>query len=84
MKKRKKKSNKQSGREIIADVKRREVEWRKERRKERWRICKSHIMLWGTFISFFLLKYIIVLFSKQRLLYDRYRQITMTIIIKNL
>ena len=55
MKKRKKKSNKQSRREIIADVKRREVEWRKERRKERWRICKSHIMLWGTFISFFLL-----------------------------
>ena len=49
MKKRKKKSNKQSGREIIADVKRREVEWR----KERWRICKSHIILWGTFISFF-------------------------------
>ena len=49
MKKRKKKSNKQSGREIIADVKRREAEWR----KERWRICKSHIMLWGTFISFF-------------------------------
>ena len=53
MKKRKKKSNKQSRREIIADVKRREVEWRKERRKERWRICKSHIILWGTFISFF-------------------------------
>ena len=53
MKKRKKKSNKQSRREIIADVKRREVEWRKERRKERWRICKSHIILWGIFISFF-------------------------------
>mgnify|MGYP003197539614 CR=1 FL=1 len=53
MKKRKKKSNKQSRREIIADVKRREAEWRKERRKERWRICKSHIILWGTFISFF-------------------------------
>ena len=53
MKKQKKKSNKQSRREIIADVKRREVEWRKERRKERWRICKSHIILWGTFISFF-------------------------------
>ena len=53
MKKRKKKSNKQSRREIIADVKRRETEWRKERRKERWRICKSHIILWGTFISFF-------------------------------
>ena len=53
MKKRKKKSNKQSGREIIADVKRREAEWRKKRRKERWRICKSHIILWGTFISFF-------------------------------
>ncbi|MDC2615610.1 MULTISPECIES: hypothetical protein [Bacteroides] len=49
MKQRKKKSNKQSRREIIADVKRREAEWR----KERWRICKSHIMLWGTFISFF-------------------------------
>lgn len=53
MKKREKKSNRQSRREIIADVKRRETEWRKERRKERWRICKSHIMLWGTFISFF-------------------------------
>ena len=53
MKKQKKKSNKQSRREIIADVKRREAEWRKERRKERWRICKSHIILWGTFISFF-------------------------------
>ena len=53
MKKQKKKSNKQSRREIIADVKRREAEWRKERRKERWRICKSHIMLWGVFISFF-------------------------------
>lgn len=53
MKKRKKKSNRQSRHEIIADVKRREAEWRKERRKERWRICKSHIMLWGTFISFF-------------------------------
>ena len=37
MKKRKKKSNKQSRREIIADVKRREVEWRKERRKEKIR-----------------------------------------------
>ena len=61
MKKRKKKSNKQSGREIIADVKRREVEWRKERRKERWRICKSHIMLWGTFISFFLLLIFVML-----------------------
>ena len=53
MKKTEKKSNKQSRREIIADVKRRETEWRKERRKERWRICKSHIILWGTFISFF-------------------------------
>lgn len=53
MKKTEKKSNKQSRREIIADVKRREAEWRKERRKERWRICKSHIMLWGVFISFF-------------------------------
>ena len=53
MKKQKKKSNKQSRREIISDVKRREAEWRKERRKERWRICKSHIILWGTFISFF-------------------------------
>ena len=53
MKQRKKKSNKQSRREIIADVKRREAEWRKERRKERWRICKSHIILWGIFISFF-------------------------------
>ena len=53
MKKRKKRSNRQSRREIIADVKRREAEWRKERRKERWRICKSHIILWGTFISFF-------------------------------
>ena len=53
MKKQKKKSNKQSRREIIADVKRREAEWRKERRKVRWRICKSHIILWGTFISFF-------------------------------
>ena len=61
MKKRKKKSNKQSRREIIADVKRREVEWRKERRKERWRICKSHIMLWGTFISFFLLLIFVML-----------------------
>ena len=57
MKKRKKKSNKQSRREIIADVKRREVEWR----KERWRICKSHIMLWGTFISFFLLLIFVML-----------------------
>lgn len=53
MKKTEKKSNKQSRREIIADVKRREAEWRKKRRKERWRICKSHIMLWGVFISFF-------------------------------
>ena len=53
MKKQKKKSNKQSRREIIADVKRREAEWRKERTKETWRICKSHIILWGTFISFF-------------------------------
>ena len=53
MKKTEKKSNKQSRREIIADVKRRETEWRKERRKERWRICKSHIILWGIFISFF-------------------------------
>ena len=53
MKKRKKRSNRQSRREIIADVKRREAEWRKKRRKERWRICKSHILLWGTFISFF-------------------------------
>ena len=53
MKKQKKKSNKQSRREIIADVKRREAEWRKKKRKERWRICKSHIILWGTFISFF-------------------------------
>ena len=53
MKKRKKRSNRQSRREIIADVKRREAEWRKKRRKERWRICKSHIILWGTFISFF-------------------------------
>jgi hypothetical protein len=35
MKKTEKKSNKQSRREIIADVKRRETEWRKERRKER-------------------------------------------------
>ena len=61
MKKRKKKSNKQSRREIIADVKRREVEWRKERRKERWRICKSHIILWGTFISFFLLLIFVML-----------------------
>ena len=61
MKKRKKKSNKQSRREIIADVKRREAEWRKERRKERWRICKSHIMLWGTFISFFLLLIFVML-----------------------
>ena len=61
MKKQKKKSNKQSRREIIADVKRREVEWRKERRKERWRICKSHIMLWGTFISFFLLLIFVML-----------------------
>ena len=53
MKKRKNKCNRQLRREIIADVKRREAEWRKERRKERWRICKSHIMLWGVFISFF-------------------------------
>ena len=53
MKKQKKKSNKQSRREIIADVKRREAEWRKKKRKERWRICKSHIILWGIFISFF-------------------------------
>ena len=53
MKKTEKKSNKQSRREIIADVKRREAEWRKKKRKERWRICKSHIMLWGVFISFF-------------------------------
>ena len=61
MKQRKKKSNKQSRREIIADVKRREAEWRKKRRKERWRICKSHIMLWGTFISFFLLLIFVML-----------------------
>ena len=61
MKKRKKKSNKQSGREIIADVKRREAEWRKKKRKERWRICKSHIMLWGTFISFFSLLIFVML-----------------------
>ncbi|KAA3694778.1 hypothetical protein [Bacteroides salyersiae] len=61
MKKRKKKSNKQSRREIIADVKRREAEWRKKKRKERWRICKSHIMLWGTFISFFLLLIFVML-----------------------
>ena len=53
MKQRKKKSNKQSRREIIADVKRREAEWRKQRRKERWRICKFHILFWGAFISFF-------------------------------
>ena len=53
MKKRKNKCNRQLRREIIADVKRREAEWRKKRRKERWRICKSHIMLWGVFISFF-------------------------------
>ena len=53
MKKQKKKSNKQSRREIIADVKRREAEWRKQRRKERWRICKFHILFWGAFISFF-------------------------------
>lgn len=52
MKKRKNKCNRQLRREIIADVKRREAEWRKERRKERWRICKSHIMLWGIFIIF--------------------------------
>ena len=52
MKKTEKKSNKQSRREIIADVKRREAEWRKKRRKERGRICKSHIMLWGIFIIF--------------------------------
>ena len=52
MKKRKNKCNRQSRREIIADVKRREAEWRKKRRKERWRICKSHIMLWGIFIIF--------------------------------
>lgn len=61
MKKRKKKSNKQSRREIIADVKRREAEWRKKKRKERWRICKSHIMLWGTFISFFSLLIFVML-----------------------
>ena len=61
MKKRKKRSNRQSRREIIADVKRREAEWRKKRRKERWRICKSHIMLWGTFISFFLLLIFVML-----------------------
>ena len=61
MKQRKKKSNKQSRREIIADVKRREAEWRKKKRKERWRICKSHIMLWGTFISFFLLLIFVML-----------------------
>lgn len=53
MKKQKKKSNKQSRREIIADVKRREAEWRKQRRKEKWRICKFHILFWGAFISFF-------------------------------
>lgn len=53
MKKTEKKSNKQSRREIIADVKRREAEWRKQRRKERWRICKFHILFWGAFISFF-------------------------------
>ena len=53
MKKRKNKCNRQLRREIIADVKRREAEWRKKRRKERWRICKSHIILWGIFISFF-------------------------------
>ena len=61
MKQRKKKSNKQSRREIIADVKRREAEWRKKKRKERWRICKSHIMLWGTFISFFSLLIFVML-----------------------
>ena len=61
MKKQKKKSNKQSRREIIADVKRREAEWRKKKRKERWRICKSHIMLWGTFISFFSLLIFVML-----------------------
>ena len=53
MKKTEKKSNKQSRREIIADVKRREAEWRKQRRKGRWRICKFHILFWGAFISFF-------------------------------
>ena len=53
MKKTEKKSHKQSRREIIADVKRREAEWRKQRRKERWRICKFHILFWGAFISFF-------------------------------
>ena len=58
MKKRKKKSNKQSGREIIADVKRREVEWRKERRKERWRICKSHIHVVGHIYIFLPITYI--------------------------
>ena len=61
MKQQKKKSNKQSRREIIADVKRREAEWRKKKRKERWRICKSHIMLWGTFISFFSLLIFVML-----------------------
>ena len=61
MKQRKKKSNKQSRREIIADVKRREAEWRRKKRKERWRICKSHIMLWGTFISFYSLLIFVML-----------------------
>ncbi len=41
MKKRKKKSNKQSRREIIADVKRREVEWRK--RKEKGKVAYMQI-----------------------------------------
>ena len=61
MKKTEKKSNKQSRREIIADVKRREAEWRKQRRKERWRICKFHILFWGTFISFFSLLIFVML-----------------------
>lgn len=60
MKKRKKKSNRQSRREIIADVKRREAKWRKIKRGK-WRICKSHIMLWGTYISFFLLLIFVML-----------------------
>ena len=51
MKQRKKKSNKQSRREIIADVKRREAEWRKKKRKERWRIFVTLSDIRNTFTN---------------------------------
>lgn len=56
MKKRKKKSNKQSGREIIADVKRREVEWRKEKGKVAYMQIPYHVV--GNIYIFLLITYI--------------------------